>query len=73
MSLENAPQLCVCVLQEDQSNSANAEGSGWTIPAGVAVSGGPGWGALADAALSQGCLAEEDLAAAVAVSPSLRH
>ena len=37
------------------------------------MSGGPGWAALADAALPQGCLPEGELAAAATVSPSLAH
>ena len=56
--------------QEDHSDSPNPEGSGWTIPAGFAKSGG---GALPDAALPQGCLSQGELAAAVAVSPSPAH
>ena len=57
--------------QEHQSD--NSAGSGCTVPAGAAQSGGAGWAALADAPLPQSRLPEGELAAAVAVSPSLAH
>lgn len=68
-----APRDTPCVAQEKKDDSADLDGSDWTIPAEVGVLEGVRGAAPADNALPQGLLQGEDSSAAHMVSDAAQR